>query len=171
MSNCSLLLFTLQFPEWLKESGFAVRNLKWHVISHISSHVVRQVHSQEEELDSCRAFQSGVAAWGWAALWQTRGDRDVCLAHQRSPVVASVSAHMPNSSFKTYIWEKTLYAVLFTPPCQQRHSTSQNCIRDFKAGAETTKAWLHGFQTLKINTAVRVSIQEGITMPSAFSGG
>lgn len=42
-------------------------------------------------------------------------ETDVCLAHQRSPVVASVSAHMPNS-FKTSIWEKTLYAILFTSP-------------------------------------------------------
>lgn len=112
--------------------------MKLHVISHVSSHGVRQVHSKEE-LDSCRALQSGVAAWGWAALWQTRGDRDVCLAHQRSPAVASVSAHMPNSSFKTYIWEKTLYAVIFTSPYQQRHSTSQIALEVLRQGLKQQK--------------------------------
>lgn len=116
------------------KSVFAVRNLKWHVISHVSSHGGRQAHSQGEELDSCRASQSGVPAWGWAALWQTRGDRDVCLAHQRSPVVASLSAHMPNSSFKTYIWGETLYAVLFTSPYQQRHSPSQTALEVLRQG-------------------------------------
>lgn len=171
MSNCSLLLFTLQFPEWLKKSGFAVRNLKWHVISCVSSHGGRRARSQGEELGSCKASQSGPAAWGWAALWQTRGEGDVRLARQRSPVVALLSARTPNPSFKTYTREKTLSAVLFTSPHQQRHSPSQSALQVLRQGLKQQKLSTRFSDALKINPAVPISIQEGITIPSVSSRG
>lgn len=54
-------------------------------------------------------------------------------------MVASVGAHMPNSSFQTYIWEKTLYAVLFTSPYQQGHSPSQTALEVLRQGLKQQK--------------------------------
>lgn len=171
MSNCSLLLFTLQFPEWLKESGFAVRNLKLYVMSCVSSHGGRRAGSQGEELSSHRASRSGPSAWGWAALWRTRGVGDVQLACQRRPVVASLPAHTPNPSFKTYTREKTLSTVLFTSPYQQRHSPSQSALQFLRQGLKPQKPSTWFSDTLKINPAVPVSVQRSITVPSACSRG
>lgn len=86
-------------------------------------------------------------------------------------MAASVSEYMPNSSFKTYIWEKTSYAVLFASPYQQRHSPSQTALEVLRQELRQQKLGYMVFRHFEVNPAVHVSIQEGITMPIASSGG